>query len=158
MVLAHARQLLGGAPESAVRYVYGDLRDPEAILREAAAALDVSRPIGVTLFGILHFFAGADDPRGLIGRLAAPLAPGSCLAVTHLASDLHSEELSETFSRMNAAMADSVTLRSHDEVAALLGGLDLVEPGVVQATRWRPGTGTAAAESQVWCGVGRKDG
>jgi S-adenosyl methyltransferase len=158
VVLAHARQLLGDTPGGAVRYIYGDLRDPQPILREAATTLDFSRPAGVTLFGILHFFADADDPRGLLGQLMAPLAPGSCLAITHLASDLHSEELSETFNRLNSAMADPVTLRGRGEVAALLGGLDLVEPGVVQATRWRPDRETEAAESQMWCGVARKDG
>ena len=157
VVLTHARQLLGDTAGGAVSYVYGDLRDPQPILREAAQTLDLSRPTGVTMFGILHFFADADDPRDLIGQLMAPLAPGSCLALTHLASDLHSEELSETFNRLNAAMADSVTLRSHDEVAALLGGLDLVEPGVVQASRWRPDRETDAPDSQMWCGVARKD-
>ena len=156
VVLAHAQQLLRGTPEGVIRYVYGDLRDPGPILREAAATLDFSRPAAVMLFGILHFFADADDPRGLIGQLMAPLAPGSCLALTHLASDLHSDELSETFNRLNSAMAESVTLRSRGEVAALLGELDLVEPGVVQATQWRPDPGTAAPESQMWCGVGRK--
>jgi S-adenosyl methyltransferase len=108
------------------------------------------------LFGILHFFGGADDPAGLVGQLMAPLAPGSCLALTHLASDLHSEELSETFNRLNSAMAESVTLRSRGEVAALLGGLGLVEPGVTQASHWRPDPGTAVTESQMWCGLGRK--
>jgi hypothetical protein len=156
VVLAHARQLLGDTAGGAVRYVYGDLRDPQPILREAATTLDFSRPAGVTLFGILHFFADADDPRDLLGQLMAPLAPGSCLAITHLASDLHSEELSETFNRLNAAMADPVTLRGHDEVTALLGGLDVAEPGVVQATRWRPDRETDV-ESQMWCGVARKD-
>ena len=156
VVLAHAQQLLRGAPEGVARYVYGDLRDPQPILREAATTLDFSRPAAITLFGILHFFADADDPRGLIGQLMAPLAPGSCLALTHLASDLHTEELSETFNRLNSAMAESVTLRSRGEVAALLGGLDLVEPGVVQAAQWRPDPGTAVPESQMWCGVGRK--
>jgi trans-aconitate methyltransferase len=156
VVLAHARQLLPDPSEGAVRYVYGDLRDPQPILRDAAATLDFSRPAAVMLSGILHFFADADDPRGLIGQLMAPLAPGSCLAITHLASDLHPAELSETFNRLNSAMAESVTLRSRGEVAALLEGLDLVEPGMVQAARWRPGPGTAVPESQMWCGVGRK--
>jgi O-methyltransferase involved in polyketide biosynthesis len=156
VVLAHAHQLLRGTPEGAVRYVCGDLRDPQPILREAAATLDFSRPTAVLLFGILHFLAGAGDPRGLIGQLMAPLAPGSCLALTHLASDVHSDELSETFGRLNWAMAESVTLRSRSEVAALLGGLDLVEPGVVQAPQWRPGPGTAVPESQMWCAAGRK--
>ena len=156
VVLAHAHQLLKGTPEGLVTYLYGDLGDPESILREAAATLDFSRPVAITLFGILHFFADADDPRGLIGQLTAPLAPGSCLALTHLASDLHSAELSETFNRLNSAMAESVTLRTRGEVAALLAGLDLVDPGVVQASQWRPDSGTAVSESQMWCGVGRK--
>jgi hypothetical protein len=155
-VLAHAHELLRGTPEGSVRYVYGDLRDPQSIMAEAAATLDFSQPAAVLLFGILHFFGDADDPAGLVGRLMAPLAPGSCVALTHLASDLHSEELSETFNRLNSAMAESVTLRSRGEVAALLGGLDLVEPGVVQASHWRPDPGTAVPESQMWCGLGRK--
>jgi hypothetical protein len=158
VVLTHAHQLLEGTPEGVVRYVYGDLRDPQPILREAATTLDFSRPAAVMLFGILHFFADADDPRSLIGQLMAPLAPGSCLALTHLASDLHPAELSETFNRLNSAMAESVTLRSRGEVGTLLDGLDLVEPGVVQAAQWRPGPGTAVPESQMWCGLGRKAG
>jgi hypothetical protein len=156
VVLAHANELLRGTPQGLVSYVYGDLRNPQSILGEAATTLDFSRPAAVLLFGILHFFSDADDPIGLVGQLMAPLAPGSCLALTHLASDLHSEELSETFNRLNSAMAESVTLRSRGEVAALLGGLDLVEPGVVQASHWRPDPGTAVPESQMWCGLGRK--
>ena len=157
-VLAHAHELLRGTPEGSVKYVYGDLRDPQLIMAEAAATLDFSQPAAVLLFGILHFLGDADDPAGLVGQIMAPLAPGSCLALTHLASDLYSEELSETFNQLNSAMAESVTLRSRDEVAALLGGLDLVEPGVVQASHWRPDPGTAVPESQMWCGLGRTVG
>ena len=158
IVLAHAHQLLRGTREGAISYIYGDLHDPQPILLEAAKTLDFSRPVGIMLFGILHFFSDADDPRGLIGQLMAPLPPGSGLAISHLASDLHAEEMAETFDRLNSRMAEPVTLRSHDEVAALLTGLDLVEPGVVQTTQWRPDPATAAVPSQVWLGVGRKAG
>jgi hypothetical protein len=108
------------------------------------------------LFGILHFFSAADDPRGLIGQLLAPMPAGSSVALTHLASDLHSEEMTETFNRLNSNLAESVTLRSHDEIAALLAGLEPVEPGVVQATQWRPDPDRTPPPSQVWLGVGRK--
>ncbi|HEV2254453.1 MAG TPA: SAM-dependent methyltransferase [Streptosporangiaceae bacterium] len=156
IVLAHAHQLLRGTRPGSVSYIYGDLHDPQPILAEAAKTLDFSRPTAVMLFGILHFFSDADDPRGVIGRLLEPLAEGSGLAISHLAGDLHSEEMSETFKRVNSRMAETVTLRSHDEVAALLTGLDPVEPGVVQASQWRPDPGTTPASSQVWLGVGRK--
>ena len=157
IVLAHAHQLLRGTREGAISYIYGDLHDPQPIMREAAKTLDLSRPTAVMLFGILHFFSDADDPRGLIGQLLAPLPAGSGLALSHLASDLHPEEMAETFNRLNARMAETVTLRSHDEVAALLTGLDVVEPGVVQTAHWRPDPGAATPPSQVWVGAGRKD-
>ena len=158
IVLAHAHQLLRGTREGSTSYIYGDLRDPQPILREAAKTLDFTRPTGVMLFGILHFFSDADDPRGLISQLLEPLPAGSGLAISHLASDLHPEEMAETFNRLNSRMAEAVTLRSHDEVAALLAGLDPVEPGVVQTSQWRPDPGAAVVPAQVWLGVGRKAG
>src|SRR6266581_2235197 len=57
IVLAHAHKLLTSTPEGACAYIYGDLRNPEAILRKAAGTLDLSTPAAVVLFGILHFFA-----------------------------------------------------------------------------------------------------
>ena len=77
VVLAHAHQLLRGTDEGAIRYIYGDLREPGPILREAAKTLDFSRPTAVILFGILHLFSDADDPHGAVGQLVAPLAAGS---------------------------------------------------------------------------------
>jgi hypothetical protein len=158
IVLAHAHQLLRGTREGSISYIYGDLHDPQPILAEAAKTLDFSRPTAVMLFGILHFFSDADDPHGLIGQLMAPLAAGSGLAMSHLASDLHSAEMSETFSRLSSRMAETVTLRNHDEVAGLFGGLELVEPGVVQATQWRPDPQIPAVPSQTWVGAARKTG
>jgi len=35
-------------------------------------------------------------------------------------------------------------------------GLDLVEPGVTQASHWRSDPGTAVPDSQMWCGLGSK--
>jgi O-methyltransferase involved in polyketide biosynthesis len=159
VVLAHAQQLLRGTPEGATRYIYGDLREPEAILGAAARTLDLSRPVAVLLFGVLHFFSDEENPRGVAGRLAVRLAPGSYLALSHLASDVAGEALAETFRRLNAAMAESVTLRSRDEVAGLFGELELVEPGVVQLPQWRPPAGAPAADPvPVWCGLARTRG
>jgi hypothetical protein len=158
IVLAHAHQLLRGTDEGATRYIYGDLHDPQPILREAAKTLDFSRPTAVVVFGVLHFFSDADDPRGVIGQLMAPLAAGSGLAISHLGSDLQTDEVAEAFKQVNSRMAEQVRMRNHDEVAALLEGLELVEPGVVLGTQWRPDAGAAALPSGVWCGVGRKAG
>ena len=45
----------------------------------------------------------------------------------------------EVADRANPMMAEPVTLRTHDEVSRFFPGLDLVEPGLVQLHRWRPG-------------------
>jgi hypothetical protein len=157
IVLAHAHQLLHSAPEGATRYIYGDLREPEAILADAGQTLDFSRPTAVVIFGVLHFFSDQDDPRGVVGRVMASMPPGSFLAMTHLARDVEGKDISETFERLNAMMAESVVLRSRDEVAELFGELQLVEPAVVQLPEWRPDPGTApAGPLPMWCGVARK--
>ena len=157
IVLAHAHQLLRGRREGVTRYIYGDLREPGPILREAAETLDFSRPTAVILFGVLHLFSDADDPRAVVGQLVAPLAAGSGLALSHLGSDLQSDEVIETFKRINSRMAEQVTLRSHDEVAALLGGLELVEPGVVPADALAAGPGSRRC-SVAGVGRGRAQG
>jgi SAM-dependent methyltransferase len=159
IVLAHAHQLLRSTPEGACAYIYGDLRKPDAILRQAAETLDFSAPIAVILFGILHFFADAEDPQAIIARLAGALAPGSYLAISHLARDVHGDELTETFGRLNEQMSESVVLRTRPEVAAFFDQLELVQPGVVQLPQWRPDAPEDTDASRplpMWCGVGRK--
>jgi hypothetical protein len=157
IVLAHAHLLLRGTSEGATAYIYGELREPAAILDAAARTLDYSRPVAVMLFGILHFFGDGDDPCGVVSQLVSRLAPGSSLALSHLAGDVEAKALTETFRRLNSAMAEAVTLRGRDEVAGLFGGLELVEPGVVQLPRWRPEAETGAAGPlPMWCGVARK--
>lgn len=61
------------------------------------------------------------------------------------ARDVEGKDQTETFTQLNAVMAESVVLRSRDEVAGLFGELETVEPGVVQLPEWRPDPGTAPA-------------
>ena len=49
--------------------------------------------------------------------------------------------------------------RSRDEFSQLFDGLELVEPGVVPASEWRPEPGETIPERSdinVWTAVGRK--
>jgi len=158
IVLAHAHQLLRSSPEGAARYVYGELRQPEEILAQAAETLDFTRPVAVLMFGVLHLFPDAEDPAGVVRQLAAHLAPGSYVALTNLASDVESSAMGETFRRLSEQkLAEPVVLRSRDEVAALFGALEIIEPGVVQLPQWHPEPdGQAPGPVPMWCGVARK--
>ena len=83
--------------------------------------------------------------------------PGSYVAITHLARDVAGDALTETFSRLNAEMAESVVLRTRQQVAALFGDLESIEPGVVQLPQWHPAPDAPApGPLPMWCGVARK--
>jgi hypothetical protein len=160
IVLAHAHRLLASTPEGACAYIRGDLREPARILRGAAETLDFGQPAAILLFGVLHFFTDSSEIDTILARLTGATVPGSCLAVSHLAKDIEGEALTETFSRLNEQMSESVTLRTRDEVAAFFQGLEIVPPGVVQLPQWRPddapGPGHPSQPLPMWCGVGRK--
>jgi hypothetical protein len=88
LVLVHARALLTSTPQGACDYLEADLRDPGHILDKAAAALDFTRPVAVLLLAVLHFLPDTDYPAAIVATLAAGLAPGSYLAISHLTADL----------------------------------------------------------------------
>jgi S-adenosyl methyltransferase len=139
IVLAHARALLTSSPQGATEYIDADLRDTAAILEKAAAIIDFSKPVAVMLLGVLHCIPDDDNPAAIVTRLLAAVPSGSYLVVAHPARDIHTSQITTAADRANPMMAEPVTLRTHDEVGSFLAGLDLVEPGLVQLHRWRPG-------------------
>ena len=75
-----------------------------------------------------------------------------------MARDVSGAALAETFKRLNAEMAESVVLRSREEVAALFGDLEIIEPGVVQLPQWHSDLDAPApGPLPMWCGVALKD-
>jgi hypothetical protein len=140
MVLAHARALLTGVPEDSTAYLDADLREPDKILAGAAELLDFSRPVAVLLIGILQLIPDDADPHAIVARLVEAVPSGSWLAVYHPASDIDQHRVAEAVRRVNARTAGTTTLRTHAEIARFFGGLQLLEPGLVQVQRWQPGS------------------
>jgi S-adenosyl methyltransferase len=156
IVLVHARALLQSTPEGATDYLDCDLRDPDKILHQAAETLDFSRPVAVLLLATLQLIPDADDPQGIVVRLIEAVPPGSFLAVSHPASDIHAKRAAEAAQQLNQLHLD-VTLRARGEVARFFTALELVEPGLVQVHRWRPDPERApAGEVPIHAGVARK--
>jgi SAM-dependent methyltransferase len=156
-VLSHARALLASRPEGVTEYVEADLRDPQKIVDIAARLLDVEQPIAVMLMTILQHIDDEDDPAEIVAALMAAVPPGSYLAISHPAKDIDAESMAKMAKRLNRILPESITLRTRAEVATFFDGLELVQPGMVQASKWRPvnemeATGPAA----IWAGVARK--
>src|ERR1700730_13125418 len=138
LVLAHARALLTSGREGLCEYIDADLRDPEAIVKDAAQILDFTQPTAVILVAILHFLADADDPQGIVAALASTLGPGSFVAISHLTADFAPEQVAAGVDAYNALVPTGISARTHAQVTAMFGGLPLVPPGVVPVSEWRP--------------------
>jgi hypothetical protein len=157
VVLSHARALLSSDPAGATAYVEADLRDPQKILASAAQQLDLGRPVALMLMAILQHLGNEDDPYGIVATLLGALPPGSYLALSHPAKDIDAASMAKMADSLNQMMAEKVTFRDRPSVARFFDELELVEPGMVQASKWRPASEfEAASPAALWAGVARK--
>jgi O-methyltransferase involved in polyketide biosynthesis len=136
LVLVHARALLTSGPDGACAYIDADVRDPDAVLEAASATLDFGRPVALMLLGILGHVDDDDEARSIVRQLAGALPPGSYLTLSDGANT--SEARQRAHQRYAQTGAVPYRLRSPEQIAAFFDGLDLLEPGVVPVSRWRP--------------------
>jgi hypothetical protein len=159
LVLVHARALLTSTPEGRCDYVDGDLRDPETILADAARTLDFGQPAALMLLGILHHIPDTGEAYEIVRRLVAALAPGSFVTINHSTSAVHGAAMEEAVAHWNRVGTPSMTLRTPAQIARFFDGVDLLPPGVVSCSRWRPDLTSAPgqpAEVDEFAGVARK--
>jgi S-adenosyl methyltransferase len=158
-VLAHARALLTTSPQGKTAYLDADLRDPAKILAQAAETIDFSQPVAVLLIAVLHFIQDADDPYGIVRSLMDAVPSGSYLAILHGASDVGAADMPEAERRYNEQASARFNARDHDQVSRFFDGLELTGPGLVNLSRWTPGTAdddSAQADVAAYCGLARK--
>lgn len=138
VAVAHGRALLRD-DEGHTGVVHADLRDPGFVLSqpEVGELLDLSRPIGVLMIAVLHFVARADDPIGVVGAYRDATAPGSYLAITHATND-YRPAMARDAEAVTQRASHQMHYRTKREIAGLLSGYSLVEPGLVDLIHWRP--------------------
>jgi len=82
------------------------------------------------------------DPAALLAAFRDDLAPGSYLILSHATMDGYpaqaaadsADRAGQVYDRATAPLA----MRDRAQVGELLAGFDLVEPGLVHVTHWRP--------------------
>jgi hypothetical protein len=162
IVIAHMYARLTNSPRDQVGYLHADILDPEAILTapELTAVLDLSRPAAVLILATLYeAVAAIDETRELVSRYVAALAPGSFLALSVPSFDGYSPAAREVQQSVLIEHGFPSRMYTHAEAVALFDGLELVEPGVVMAHRWRPDADTPDVKfprGGLYCGVARK--
>jgi hypothetical protein len=160
LVLARSAALLAGATEGTVSYFEADVREPEKILSAAAETLDFTSPIALMLLGVMGNVADAGEAYGIVNRYMAALPSGSYLLLqdgTNVVRDKQEEEALKRFAGERPEFG-YYHLRTPDEIARFFDGLELVDPGVVSCSRWRPDPNLSEIPDEVdeFSGLARK--
>jgi SAM-dependent methyltransferase len=158
IVLAHARALLTSTREGKTAYVNADLRDAEKIVAEAAQTLDFGQPVALMFLMTLQYVPDSDDPHAIARRYLDALAPGSFLVVSDTIIENDDKVLGESERRLNEGMGGKITQtrRTPQAIASFFEGLEMVEPGLVTLSRWRPSPDEPDQYIPTRCGVARK--
>ncbi|MEU8309186.1 SAM-dependent methyltransferase [Actinomadura sp. NPDC048955] len=140
LVLTHARALLSSSPEGACDYLHADLREPGDILAKAAATLDFGRPVAIMLLGVMHFVHDDGEARRVLDVLLDAVPSGSHLVMTHATLDFDAGETAQAEAQQdwNEKSANPMVPRTRAAVTRFFDGLELLDPGVVSMSRWRP--------------------
>jgi hypothetical protein len=163
IAVTHSNTIL--ADDDLAIAIRADLRDPHQVLTDpdVTSLLDLSRPVGLIMAGVLQYVSDDDDPAGMIRGYVDRLASGSYVAMSHPSTDeLTSERAAgaNAASNMYARTETPFHYRTKDEFEEFFAGLELVEPGVVHMWDWRPEAGADGDELDGrvtgFAGVGRK--
>jgi O-methyltransferase involved in polyketide biosynthesis len=157
LVLAYARALLTSTPQGMTDYLDADLRDPDKIVREAARTLDFTQPVAVMLLGVLIHIKDDREAYAIVDRLLDAVPSGSYLVIAHSTNEIAGAAMDEAVRHWNEFGKPPMTVRTPQAIARFFERLELLEPGVVSTTRWRPDPSDhGRRDVDEFCGVGRK--
>ena len=116
-----------------------DFRDVDSVLTAPGVAdlLDFSRPVAILAMAVLDLLEDV-DPVELTATYRDACAPGSALGISHAVGlTLSLEEQERVLSVMRRTNTPGAGFGTVDDVAALMSGYPLLEPGIVPVGAWR---------------------
>jgi S-adenosyl methyltransferase len=160
VVLRHQKVRALLAEDQSTAFILEDARNLDRILDhpDTRRLIRFDEPVGLLYISLLHFIPDGDDPFGLVRRMMDRMAPGSYLAISHLASDdpEAGRAVSDILTQLTGGHFGRV--RETAEVRSLFDGLEMAEPGLVRTTGWRAEIPPELRDLKVYeyGGVGRK--
>jgi S-adenosyl methyltransferase len=141
VVLAHARALLADNDTTVV--ITADVREPDSIFDHPTTRghIDDSEPFAVLATGILHHLSDAEQPERIAAAIRNRLPSGGYLVIANFvdAGEPRARALERAF--LEGGLGTG-RFRTREEQIGYFAGLDLVDPGFVFATDWRPDADT----------------
>nr|WP_184886888.1 SAM-dependent methyltransferase [Sphaerisporangium siamense] len=158
LVLVHAQALLTSSPQGRCAYIDADVRDPAKILAGAAETLDLGRPVALMMLGIMGNVTDDEEAYRIVRHLLNALAPGSYLALNDGTSVVHGSARDDAIEISNDEGGEPYVSRTPEQIARFFDGLELLDPGVVPTSRWRPENTPFGVPDAVdaFCGLARK--
>lgn len=139
VAVAHARQIVRTVEGAGV--VSADMCDVSAVLTDPVTMklIDFEQPVCVIMASSLHYVLDATQAADLVRTYLDAVPPGSFFVVSHIADnrEVGAEEVNALVQLSKTTSAEGVA-RPRDWIAGLLDGLDVVEPGLVYTSQWRP--------------------
>ncbi|MER5428268.1 SAM-dependent methyltransferase [Streptomyces sp. NPDC002588] len=157
MVLVHGRALLEQDERTTV--IHADLRETEAIFThpDTERLIDFTQPVAVLFNSVFHCIpdSDTDGPLAVVRRVSERLAPGSCLVMCQLVSEDAKVREFVTDFMDKATQGHWGRVRQKKDVAEWFAGLEILEPGLVEVSTWRPETELAPRQlTQEWIEFG----
>jgi hypothetical protein len=157
VVVRHAEALIGSSLTTAV--VCADLREPWDLLARPAvrSLINLAEPVAILLVAVLHFVEDHENPWAIVDRYKDLMAPGSYLVISHVTADHLSSHAARQAQAAYAGASAPGIARRREQIARFFGGLDMVSPGLVNVSGWRPGhIGPPKGPEVFYAGIGRK--
>jgi hypothetical protein len=159
VAIAHGELLLAGNDRAAM--LAADATEPDAVLDapETKRLIDFGEPVGLLAITLFHYVAPQQDPQAVMRRYRDALAAGSYLAISHIGSDITTMDIEWIVDQTQRDAMEGLYPRPRAEVLDLFTGFEIVEPGLVTASEWRPERTDGAGKNQyemLYAGVGRK--
>jgi hypothetical protein len=147
VAVAHSKILLETEGDPARHAaIQADLREPDQLWDEVvrAGVIDFDQPVALLLVAVLHFQQlrrGVDVGPQSVARLRELLPSGSYLVLSHTTDEGVPAPLYQNLvdlDEMYQSSANPVHWRSQDDIRALFGDFELLEPGITWTTLWHP--------------------
>ncbi|WP_280376913.1 SAM-dependent methyltransferase [Nocardia wallacei] len=138
VAVEYANKMLADQPQ--VSMTWADLRDIDSVLAAPGVAglLDFDRPVAVLAMAVLDLLEDI-DPAELTAAYRDACSAGSALGISHAVGlTLTLEQQEQVLSVMRRTNTPGAGFGTIDDVAALLHGYTLLEPGIVPVGAWRP--------------------
>lgn len=156
VVAAHYRSACNG--DDGLAFVERDIRATQDILNheQLERTIDLTLPAAFLCAAVLHFVPDEDHPKGIAAALRWRMVPGSYLVISHVMTDKASKDVLSTIAATHQGPATPPIPRAVGEIGDFFTGLDLVEPGIVDVSQWRPDEEEEMTKVHFLAGMGRK--